>query len=56
MIFYEEEDVSYLLEYQDDKDAVDSKINPKGLLPGTYIHFSDSILILTLLMKVYVVK
>lgn len=37
----EEEDVSYLLEYQDDEDAVDSKINPKGLLPGTYIHFSD---------------
>lgn len=37
----EEEDVSYLLEYQDDEDTVDSKINPKGLLPGTYIHFSD---------------
>lgn len=37
----EEEDVSYLLEYQDDEDAVDSKINPEGLLPGKYIHFSD---------------
>ncbi|MGX5518952.1 SMI1/KNR4 family protein [Bacillus cereus] len=37
----EGEDVSYLLEYQDDEDAVDSKINPEGLLPGTYIHFSD---------------
>ncbi|PFC14014.1 SMI1 / KNR4 family protein [Bacillus cereus] len=37
----EEEDVSYLLEYKDDEDAVDSKINPKGLLPDTYIHFSD---------------
>lgn len=36
-----EEDVSYLLEYQDDEDAVDSKINPEGLLPGKYIHFSD---------------
>ena len=37
----EEEDVSYLLEYQDDENAVDSRINPEGLLPGTYIHFSD---------------
>ncbi|MBB4825571.1 hypothetical protein HNO89_002807 [Sporosarcina luteola] len=37
----EEEDISYLLEYQDDEEAVDSKINPEGLLPGTYIHFSD---------------
>ncbi|MFC9542305.1 SMI1/KNR4 family protein [Lysinibacillus sp. NPDC056959] len=35
----EEEDVSYLLEY--DEEAVDSKINPEGLLPGMYIHFSD---------------
>ncbi|SDM29796.1 SMI1 / KNR4 family (SUKH-1) [Paenibacillus sp. OK060] len=37
----EEEDVSYLLEYEDDEDAVDSKINPEGLFPGKYIHFSD---------------
>ncbi|MGF9892954.1 SMI1/KNR4 family protein [Priestia megaterium] len=37
----EEEDISYLLEYQDDEDDVDPKINPEGLLPGTYIHFSD---------------
>lgn len=37
----EEEDISYLLEYQDDEEAVDPKINPEGLLPGTYIHFSD---------------
>ncbi len=37
----EEEDVSYLLDYQDDGNAVDSKINPEGLIPGTYIHFSD---------------
>lgn len=37
----EEEDVSYLLEYQDDEEAVDPKINPEGLIPGTYIHFSD---------------
>ncbi|MBT2283014.1 SMI1/KNR4 family protein [Paenibacillus polymyxa] len=36
-----EEDVSYLLEYEDEEDAVDSKINPEGLLPGRYIHFSD---------------
>ncbi|MDR6716411.1 MULTISPECIES: SMI1/KNR4 family protein [unclassified Paenibacillus] len=36
-----EEDVSYLLEYEDEEDAVDSKINPEGLLPGKYIHFSD---------------
>jgi len=35
----EEEDVSYLLEY--DEEAVDSKINSEGLLPGMYIHFSD---------------
>lgn len=34
----EEQDVSYLLEYGD---AVDPKINQEGLLPGTYIHFSD---------------
>ncbi|MDF1964692.1 SMI1/KNR4 family protein [Priestia megaterium] len=37
----EEEDISYLLEYQDDEEDVDPKINPEGLLPGTYIHFSD---------------
>lgn len=37
----EEEDISYLLEYDDDEEAVDSKINPEGLLPGMYIHFSD---------------
>ncbi|MGG3928208.1 SMI1/KNR4 family protein [Metabacillus fastidiosus] len=37
----EEEDISYLLEYEDDEGAVDRKINPEGLLPGTYIHFSD---------------
>jgi hypothetical protein len=37
----EEEDISYLLEYQDEEEAVDPKINPEGLLPGTYIHFSD---------------
>lgn len=37
----EEEDVSYLLEYQDDEEFVDSKIHPDGLLPKTYIHFSD---------------
>ncbi|WP_342436646.1 SMI1/KNR4 family protein [Paenibacillus sp. FSL L8-0436] len=37
----EEEDISYLSEYQDDEDAVDPKINPEGLLPGRYIHFSD---------------
>ncbi|KOP71438.1 SMI1 / KNR4 family protein [Lysinibacillus sp. FJAT-14745] len=37
----EEEDISYLLEYQDDEEAVDPKINSEGLLPGTYIHFSD---------------
>lgn len=37
----EEEDVSYLLEYQDDEEAVDPKINPEGLLPGKYIHFAD---------------
>ncbi|MDT9718542.1 SMI1/KNR4 family protein [Paenibacillus sp. ClWae2A] len=36
-----EEDVSYLLEYEDEEDVVDSKINPEGLLPGKYIHFSD---------------
>ncbi|MCW3792026.1 SMI1/KNR4 family protein [Paenibacillus sp. LS1] len=36
-----EEDVSYLLEYEDEEDAVDSKINREGLLPGKYIHFSD---------------
>jgi hypothetical protein len=36
-----EEDVSYLLEYQDDEDAVDSKINPEGLPSVKYIHFSD---------------
>ena len=35
----EEEDISYLLGY--DEEAVDSKINPEGLLPGMYIHFSD---------------
>jgi hypothetical protein len=61
----EEEDISYLLEYQEDEEAIDPKINPEGFLPGTYIHFSDcmnngghqdSILILTLLMKVYAVK
>ncbi len=34
----EEQDVSYLLE---DENAVDPKINQEGLLPGTYIHFSD---------------
>jgi hypothetical protein len=37
----EEEDISYLLEYQDEEEAVDPKINLEGLLPGTYIHFSD---------------
>lgn len=37
----EEEDVSYLLEYEDDEDAVDPKISPEGLLPGKYLHFSD---------------
>lgn len=37
----EEEDVSYLLEYEDDEDAVDPKIHPEGLLPGKYLHFSD---------------
>ncbi|OZI12046.1 SMI1 / KNR4 family protein [Bacillaceae bacterium SAS-127] len=37
----EEEDVSYLLEYEDDEETVDRKINREGLLPGTYIHFSD---------------
>ncbi|WP_078552558.1 SMI1/KNR4 family protein [Bacillus alkalicellulosilyticus] len=37
----EEEDISYLLEYQDDEEAVDPKINLEGLLPGKYIHFSD---------------
>lgn len=36
----EDEDVSYLLEYEDDE-AVDPKINSEGLLGGTYIHFSD---------------
>ncbi|EIT85759.1 hypothetical protein A374_07989 [Fictibacillus macauensis ZFHKF-1] len=36
----EEEDISYLLEEGDDE-AVDSQINSEGLLPGTYIHFSD---------------
>ncbi|OMF17488.1 SMI1 / KNR4 family protein [Paenibacillus amylolyticus] len=36
-----EEDVSYLLEYEDEEDAVDSKINREGLLPEKYIHFSD---------------
>ncbi|KGR86207.1 SMI1/KNR4 family protein [Lysinibacillus odysseyi] len=36
----EEEDISYLLEYEDEE-AVDPKINPEGLLPGKYIHFSD---------------
>lgn len=58
----EEEDISYLLEYQDDENFVDPKINPEGLIPG---HFSDcmnngghqdSILILTLPMKVFAVK
>lgn len=37
----EEEDISYLLEYEDDEDAVDPKINRDGLLPGQYLHFSD---------------
>ncbi|MFS0883036.1 SMI1/KNR4 family protein [Metabacillus niabensis] len=37
----EEEDISYLLEYQDDEEAVDPKINQEGLLPGKYLHFSD---------------
>ena len=37
----EEEDVSYLLEYEDDEDAVDPRINPEGLFPGKYLHFSD---------------
>lgn len=37
----EDEDVSYLIEYPDDKEAVDPKINPEGLLPETYLHFSD---------------
>lgn len=37
----EGEDISYLLEYEDDEDAVDPKINPEGLLPGKYLHFSD---------------
>ncbi len=36
-----EEDISYLLEYQDDEDVVDPKINSEGLLLGTYIYFSD---------------
>jgi len=34
----EEEDTSYISEYED---GVDAKINQDGLLPGTYIHFSD---------------
>ncbi|MBN8252831.1 SMI1/KNR4 family protein [Priestia flexa] len=34
----EEEDVSYLLEYEED---VDPRINPDGLHPETYIHFAD---------------
>ncbi|MCM3172025.1 SMI1/KNR4 family protein [Paenibacillus sp. MER 99-2] len=37
----QEEDMSYLLEYEEDEEAVDPKINPEGLLPGKYIHFSD---------------
>ncbi|MFJ6210393.1 SMI1/KNR4 family protein [Lysinibacillus sp. NPDC092081] len=37
----EEEDISYLLEYQDDEEAVDPKINSEGFLLGTYIRFSD---------------
>lgn len=36
-----DEDVSYLLEDEDDYEAVDPKINPEGLRGGTYIHFSD---------------
>jgi SMI1 / KNR4 family (SUKH-1) len=35
----EEEDVSYLLEY--DEEAVDPKMNQDALFPGKYIHFSD---------------
>lgn len=35
----EEEDVSYLLEY--DEEAVDPKMNQDALLLGKYIHFSD---------------
>ncbi|MEK3805789.1 SMI1/KNR4 family protein [Bacillus sp. FSL H8-0547] len=37
----EEEDISYLLEYEEDEGAVDAKIHSEGLLPGKYIHFSD---------------
>ncbi|WP_332646651.1 SMI1/KNR4 family protein [Lysinibacillus sp. 54212] len=37
----EEEDVSYLLEYEEEEEAVDPKINREGLLPGKYLHFSD---------------
>ncbi|MGD6845401.1 SMI1/KNR4 family protein [Bacillus infantis] len=35
----EEVDISYLSEYEEED--VDPKINPEGLLPGTYLHFSD---------------
>ncbi|WP_145407663.1 SMI1/KNR4 family protein [Paenibacillus xylanexedens] len=39
----QEVDMSYLLEYEEDEEEepVDPKINPEGLLPGKYIHFSD---------------
>lgn len=37
----QEEDVSYLLEYEEEEEAVDPKINSEGLLPGQYLHFSD---------------
>lgn len=36
-----EVDTSYLLEDDDDEEAVDPKINTDGLLPKTYLHFSD---------------
>lgn len=35
----EEVDISYLSEYEEED--VDPKINPEGLLPSTYLHFSD---------------
>lgn len=61
----EGEDVSYLLEYQDEEDAVDSKINPEGFslariftfrIVWTTVEHPSCILILILLMKGYVVK
>lgn len=35
----EEEDVSYV--FYEDKEAVDPRIKPDGLLEGTYLHFAD---------------